>query len=120
MSVLLSISTVLFLILCILLIIIVLLQSEIPAAFGINPREDFFGSLYDLIEKKYRITIEWAEEQISASRATAKEAKHLQIQAGEVILVMERQTFTKGNRPLEFVRAVYRPEHYTFQVRLKR
>jgi DNA-binding GntR family transcriptional regulator len=33
---------------------------------------------------------------------------------------MERLTFTRGNRPLEFVRAVYRPEHYTFSIRLKR
>ena len=30
------------------------------------------------------------------------------------------RTFTSANRPLEFVRAVYRPEHYTFSVRLKR
>lgn len=99
---------------------VVLLQSEIPVSFGINTKEDFCGSLYDLLEQKYRIPIEWAEEQISASRATAAEAEQLKVYAGDVVLVMERQTFTGGNRLLEFVRAVYRPEHYTFSIRLKR
>ena len=99
---------------------IVLLQSDIPVSFGVSAQEDFCGSLYSLLERKYRIPIEWAEEQISASQATVEEARHLGIQAGDVVLVMERQTFTHGNHPLEFVRAVYRPEHYTFSVRLKR
>jgi GntR family transcriptional regulator len=99
---------------------VVFLQSEIPARFGISPDEDFCGSLYQLLENKYRIPIEWAEEQISASQASTEEAKHLKIKRGDVVLVMERQTFTSGNSPLEFVRAVYRPEHYTFSVRLRR
>jgi GntR family transcriptional regulator len=99
---------------------IVLLQSEIPASFGIQPDEEFCGSLYRLIEQKYHIPIEWAEEQICASRATPEEAKHLKLRTGDVVLVMERRTFTRGNRPLEFVRAVYRAENYTFWVKLRR
>ncbi len=99
---------------------VVFLQSDIPVSFGLSLEEDFCDSLYNLLERKYGISIEWAEEQISASQATPEEARHLRIQAGDVVLVMERQTFTRGNRPLEFVRAVYRPEHYTFSVRLKR
>jgi GntR family transcriptional regulator len=99
---------------------VVLLQSEIPTSFGISAREDFCDSLYTLLETKYRLPIEWAEERISASRASAEEARHLRITPGDVVLVMERQAFTSGNRPVEFVRAVYRPEHYTFSVRLKR
>jgi len=99
---------------------IVLLQSEIPAGYGLSSEEDFCGSLYHLLETKYRLPIEWGEEQISASRASADEARYLRIKTGDVVLVMERLTFTSGNRPLEFVRAVYRPEHYTFSVRLKR
>jgi len=99
---------------------LVLLQSEIPTAYGIDPNEDFSGSLYELIEKKYRLPIDWGEEEISASRASADEARLLQIRPGDVVLVMERVTYTHGVRPLEFVRAVYCPEHYTFTIRLKR
>ena len=99
---------------------VVLLQSDIPASFGVSPEEDFCGSLYTVLEQKYGVPIEWAEEQISASRATQEEARHLGIKPDDVVLVMERQAFTNGNQPVEFVRAVYRPEHYTFSIRLKR
>jgi GntR family transcriptional regulator len=99
---------------------VVLLASEIPARFNIDLRDDFSGSLYNLLEKKYNIPIEWADETISASRASLQEANHLRIRSGDVVLIMERLTFTRDNRPLEFVRAVYRPEYYTFSVRLKR
>lgn len=99
---------------------LVLLQSDLPAHCGIDPSEDFTGSLYGLIEQKYHIPIEWGHEEISAGRASAEEARQLRIQPGDVVLVMERQTFARGNRAIEFVRAVYRPEHYTFTVRLKR
>jgi GntR family transcriptional regulator len=99
---------------------VVLLASEIPARFNVDPREDFAGSLYNLLEKKYNIPIESAEATISASRASVQEANHLRVRTGDVVLIMERLTFTRNNRPLEFVRAVYRPEYYTFSVRLKR
>jgi len=99
---------------------IVLLRSEIPASFGIDPGEDFRDSLYRLLEEKYRIPIEWADEEIRAGKASAEEAQLLRIQPGDVVLVMERLTHTRGDRPLEFVRAVYRPEHYTFSIRLRR
>jgi GntR family transcriptional regulator len=99
---------------------VVLLQSEIPLRVGIDLKDDFRGSLYNLIEQKYRIQIQWAEEEISAARATAEEAHYLRVPVGNVVLVMERQTFASDGEPLEFVRAVYRPEHYTFSIRLKR
>ena len=99
---------------------IVLLRSEIPVSFGIQANEDFRGSLYRLIEEKYRIPIEWADEEIHAAKATAEEAELLRIEPGDGVLIMERLTYTRGEKPLEFVRAVYRPEHYTFSIRLRR
>lgn len=99
---------------------VVYLTSEIPAAFGIDPAEDFSASLYGVIEAKYRIPIEWADEEIRVGKATAAEAQLLRIAPGDGVLVMERITYTSGERPLEFVRAVYRPEHYTFSIRLRR
>jgi GntR family transcriptional regulator len=99
---------------------IVLLTSDIPASFGIDPGEDFGESLYRLIEEKYRIPIEWAEEEIKVMKATPEEARLLRVQPGEGMLVMERVTYTRAEKPLEFIRAVYRPEHYTFAIRLRR
>lgn len=99
---------------------VVLLQSDIPVVFGIDPTEDFCGSLYQMLEEDYQIPIEWADEEISAGRASAEEAELLRIEPKDVVLIMQRLTFTRKGRPLEVVRAVYRPEYYTFSVRLKR
>jgi DNA-binding GntR family transcriptional regulator len=33
---------------------------------------------------------------------------------------MERVTYPTHDQPLEWVRAVYRPEHYTYTLRLRR
>jgi GntR family transcriptional regulator len=70
---------------------VVMLQSELPVSLGVDPSDDFSGSLYKLLEHKYQIRIEWAEEQISAARANPEDAKHLQIRVGDVVLLMERQ-----------------------------
>jgi GntR family transcriptional regulator len=99
---------------------IVYLTSEIPVSFGLSPKEDFSTSLYQLLEAKYRIPIEWADEEIRVGKANATEGQLLRIAPGEGVLVMERITYTKQEKPLEFVRAVYRPEHYTFSIRLRR
>ena len=99
---------------------IVILNSEIPASYGISPNDDFTGSLYQSIEEKYRFPIQWAEEQISVAKATVEEAQLLRLKPNEGVLVMERVTYTRENRPLEFVRGVYHPKHYTFSIRLER
>jgi len=99
---------------------VVLLQTDIPARFGIGLSEEFSSSLYRIIEAKYRIPIEGAEETISAGRATAEEAERLQIARGSSVLIMERLAYTSGSAPIEFVRAVYRPDRYQYSIHLKR
>lgn len=99
---------------------VVLLRSELSPRLNVDPAEDFNGSLYELIEKKYGIRIEYADEDIRARKATAEEAKHLQIKRGEPVLAMERLTYTTQNRPIELVTAVYRAEHFKYSIRLGR
>ncbi len=99
---------------------VVLLQSELPSRLGLNPDEAFEGSLYRILEEYHRIPIEWAEQTISARTATREEASQLRIRPGATVLVMERLTYSTGDVPIEFVRAVYRPEHYSFSIKLKR
>lgn len=99
---------------------IVLLRSEIPVDLKIDPHEDFSHSLYWLIEEKYHIPIVWGEETIEASTATADQARYLQIRQGDTVLIMDRITYTHGNRPIEYVRGIYRPDRYKFSIRLNR
>jgi GntR family transcriptional regulator len=99
---------------------VVLLRSELSPKLDVSPDEDFNCSLYDLIEKKHGIRIEWAEEEIRARKASAEEARLLRIGKDEPVLVMERLTFTTQNRPIETVTAVYRAEHFKYSIRLSR
>jgi GntR family transcriptional regulator len=99
---------------------VVLLRSEIPERLGVGPDEDFKDSLYTILEDKYRIKIAWAEQHIRAGRASREEAQKLYIEPGSTVLVMERVTFDPQDRPVEWVRAVYRPEHYTYAIKLRR
>ncbi len=98
----------------------VLLQSWLPESLGIKLNEDFGKSLYQVMEVRYGLHIDWAEEEISAGEANEFEAKALSIEPGATLLVMERLTFGKGNTPLEFVRAAYLPQHYKFVAKMKR
>ncbi|MCX7017523.1 MAG: GntR family transcriptional regulator [bacterium] len=99
---------------------IVYLHSDIPVSFGISPKEDFNGSLYKLIEEKYRIPIIYAHQVIEAAKAHAEEARVLLMEKGGCVLVMERLTYTMRERPVELVRAVYNPDLYKYSIRLKR
>ena len=99
---------------------VVLLRSELSPVLNISPDEDFNSSLYDLVEKKHGVRIEWAEEEVRARKATAEEAKLLQIKKGDPVLVMERLTFGTQNRPIEIVTGVYRAEHFKYSIRLAR
>lgn len=99
---------------------IVLLTSDLPAGLGIEVAQDFSGSLYQLIEEKYHIPIEYGDEEIRVAQATPEEAQLLGVEVGSGLLCIERVTCTRGDRPVEFVRGVYRPEHYTFSIRIPR
>jgi GntR family transcriptional regulator len=99
---------------------VVLLHSELPADIGLESSEDFSGSLYVLLEKHHSVQIVWGEETIEAATATDEEARFLEIAPGSPVLIMERISYTHGNRPVEYVRAVYRPDRYKFSIRLNR
>jgi GntR family transcriptional regulator len=66
------------------------------------------------------LPIEWAEEEIRATRADDDQARWLRLAPGDTVLVMERVSFTRDNRPVEFVRGVYSTEQYRLSIRLKR
>ncbi|TWU21369.1 GntR family transcriptional regulator [Bythopirellula polymerisocia] len=99
---------------------VVLLQSEIPTSYGIDPNDDFENSLYALLEGKYQIQIEWAEEEIYTGSASKAEAKLLNLKSDKEVLVMNRLSYARDSSPLESVRAVYRPDQYRFSIQLRR
>jgi GntR family transcriptional regulator len=99
---------------------VVLLRSIIPPRVGLTLDEDFSGSLYRIIEQKFRMPIVSASETIEAAKATEDQARALEIEPGDAVLIMKRICYTHSNVPVEYVRAVYRPDRYKFSIYLNR
>ena len=73
-------------------------------------------SLYDeLAQRGLRPT--WAEDSITADRATAEEAELLEIGVGDVVLRHSRRALA-GEKTIEVSRSVYRADRYTMWIQL--
>lgn len=99
---------------------ICILVSYLPFSLGIKIEDDFTGSLYDLLEKKYGFAITKGDEIIEASAANRHEARLLKIKEGSPVLCMNRVTYTLNKRPLELVEGTYRADRYKYSITLER
>jgi GntR family transcriptional regulator len=61
-----------------------------------------------------------ADQTISAEAATPSVAALLQVEAGQALLKIERLVIGDSGRPVEFIRALYRPDLYRYQMKLQR
>ncbi|NPV51977.1 MAG: GntR family transcriptional regulator [Firmicutes bacterium] len=77
-------------------------------------------SVYNLLEQKYGLTLYRAEQFLEPGLATAREARLLQISKGDAVLLIERVTYLKDGRRVEFAKSVYRGDKYRFHVMLER
>ena len=70
------------------------------------------GSLYELLESKYHLSLREADETLDAALAWPEEARLLGIQHGAPIMVRNRTTFLADGRPVEYVTTLYRADRY--------
>lgn len=72
------------------------------------------GPLYRLFEAEYSVRMIRAEEKIRAVAAGADDAALLQVPVGAPLLLVERRSFTYGDRPVELRRGLYQTagHHY--------
>ncbi|MBI2247186.1 MAG: GntR family transcriptional regulator [Armatimonadetes bacterium] len=99
---------------------IVLLISYLPRALGVDPNEDFSGSLYALLEGKYGVRFGKAFQVIEAAAADDYVAQKLEIDEGDPILIIRRGVFSKSEAPVEYVEGFYRADRYRYSIRLER
>jgi GntR family transcriptional regulator len=99
---------------------IVLLVSYVPQALGIDPHEDFSGSLYALLEGKYGIELGEALQVIEAGAADKYVAGQLDIREGDPILILRRGLFARDESPVEYVEGFYPADRYRYTIRLER
>jgi GntR family transcriptional regulator len=72
------------------------------------------GSIYSFFETQFGVRMLRAQERLGAIAADAATASILAVRPGEPLLVVERVTFTYGNRPVEWRRGLCttRRHHY--------
>jgi GntR family transcriptional regulator, N-acetylglucosamine utilization regulator len=59
----------------------------------------------------------WAEDAITADRASAEEATLLQVEEGDPVLLVARRALA-GEKPIEVSRSAYRADRFTLWVQL--
>ncbi len=81
---------------------------NVSLCMGIENEDLSDRSLYSILREKYYIYPAWTEAAVEASPATAEEARFLQIEKNDPILVVKGITFTDSFEVIESVRTVYR------------
>jgi GntR family transcriptional regulator len=76
--------------------------------------------IFALLESKYDTPLIEAEYQLEAAAADPVAAEALQVSAGAPIFLIERTSYTAGNRPVDYERLHYRGDLIRFVTRLAR
>jgi GntR family transcriptional regulator len=78
------------------------------------------SSLYQVLRERFDVEMGHAEETIETALAGPHEAEVLGADVGMPMLLLSRQTFDTEERPVEWVRSVYRGDRYKFVATLNR
>ncbi len=76
--------------------------------------------VFALLEEKYNTPLVEAEYKLEAAAADAVAAEALQVPTGSPIFLIERTSYTTGNRPVDYERLHYRGDLIRFVTRLAR
>lgn len=99
------------------------LQEEwVPDALvpGISPQDLEDASFYSLIEDRYGLQVESADQRMHARLPTDRESAILKIPAGIPVWVVERRSRLIDDRPFEMLHALYRADRISYGTRLVR
>lgn len=75
------------------------------------------GSLYRALEDR-GVELTKAEEHLEATVVRETESELLTVPVGYPALLVERTTYTEADRPIEFVKSLYRGDRYRFSAML--
>jgi len=83
--------------------------------------EDFSTqSLYAILEKKYGLELVYGRRTLEAVAATEEEARLLEIEEGDPIILLKSISYLKDGRPIEYFKAKHRGDRSRFEVELVR
>ena len=90
-------------------------ETGLTRAIAADPR----FSLYEFFER-HGLRIERGIETLSARLPTRAERAHLRLEAGAIVMVVARRSFSADGRLLDVVDAVHDSRRYTYQALLQR
>lgn len=76
--------------------------------------------IFDLLELRYDLPLIEAEYQLEAVTADERVARALGVAAGSPIFLIERTSYTEGQRPVDYEKLYYRGDLIRFSTRLSR
>lgn len=74
-------------------------------------------SLFDTLETKYDLTIDYADQVLSAKMPTKKQRQELELQSEEPVLFVKRTTYLSNGEALEYAESYYIPNCFELSVR---
>ncbi len=97
------------------------LTTHVPADIGRCYTRDELASqpLLTLLERS-GVRVDHAEQTIGATLADSEIAGPLGVEMGSPLLRIERVVYARGQRPVEHITALYRPDRYQYQMTLTR
>ncbi|HYW35336.1 MAG TPA: GntR family transcriptional regulator [Balneolaceae bacterium] len=107
------------------------LGDEKPVAFDITWLPVFYGQLienhdlsqetiFGILEREYEIPIKKGCYRIEAENANAYLAKHLAVEVGTALLLIDRLSLTIGEKPVYFQKRYYRTDRITYELTAER
>src|SRR5215470_7673269 len=97
-------------------------ETYLPRELGEKVAENDLEAepVFALLENKYDTPLVEAEYKLEAAAADPVAAQALQVPAGSPIFLIERTSYTTGNRPVDYERLHYRGDLIRFVTRLAR
>jgi GntR family transcriptional regulator len=77
-------------------------------------------SLYEFLEKEFKLTILQAHRAIEAVSATEADAKLLKIKPGDPVVKLESTSYLDDGKPIEYFEAFHRGDRTRFEIQLIR
>jgi GntR family transcriptional regulator len=97
------------------------LTTYLPPEVGKHiSRKDLAEQPILVLLERIGVHVTHADQAISAEAAAPSVAALLHIETGAALLKIERRVMGDSGRPVEFIRALYRPDLYRYRMRLQR
>ncbi len=101
---------------------VALLTAWLPARYqrGLASYDLGAGSLYDALAEVHGVEMTSADNLVEVGRAGLEDADLLELTPGSPLLEVVGVTRDQQERPVEYSRVLYRPEHFRFAIESRR